>query len=52
MKIRELAEKCKERNIKCADCPYEETCENLTKKLKTISPIGLVDMVEENHIIY
>ena len=52
MKIRELAEKCEARSIKCEGCPYEEACENLTEKLKTISPIGLVDMVEENHIIY
>ena len=52
MKIRELAEKCAERSINCDGFPCVDACEVLTEKLKDMSPIGLVDMVDENHIIY
>jgi hypothetical protein len=52
MTINELAEKCKQREINCTDCPYNEPCEKLTDELQDISPIGLVDMVKDNQIIW
>lgn len=52
MEIRELAKKCKERNVECDNCPYVEECEQLTGILEDISPVGLINMVNENHKIY
>lgn len=51
MELRELAEKCKERDINCDGCPYMEICGRLSEILEDMSPIGLVEMVDENHII-
>lgn len=51
MKIRELAMKCKDREIDCNFCPYEEICDNLQEQLEDISPCGLVEMIDEDKSI-
>ena len=51
MRIKELAEKCKEVNIDCDVCTCKEECNLLQHNLEDMSPFGLVEMVEENHIV-
>ena len=47
MKIRELAMKCKDREIDCDFCPYKEICDNLQEQLEDISPCGSVGSMDE-----
>lgn len=47
MKVKELAEKCKERNIECDDCPYLEECENFSDMLDDISPCGILTILDD-----
>ena len=51
MRIRELAMKCKDREIDCDFCPYEKICDNLQEQLEDISPCGLVEMIDEDKSI-
>ena len=51
MRIRELAMKCKDREIDCDFCPYKEICDNLQEQLEDISPCGLVEMIDEDKSI-
>jgi hypothetical protein len=47
MKIKDLAYKCKDREIECDNCPYEDMCSTLNDKLEDISPCGLLTILEE-----
>ena len=48
MKIRELAEYCNSIEIDCDKCEHKELCDGLQYKLEDISPLGLIDLVDEN----
>lgn len=48
MKIRELAEYCNSIEIDCGKCEHKELCDGLQYKLEDISPLGLIDFVDEN----
>ena len=48
MKIRELAEYCSSIEIDCDKCEHKELCDGLQYKLEDISPLGLIDLVDEN----
>ena len=47
-KIRELAEYCCSIEIDCDKCEHKELCDGLQYKLEDISPLGLIDLVDEN----
>lgn len=47
MKLKDLAYKCKDREIDCDNCPYEDICSRLNDKLEDISPCGLLTILEE-----
>lgn len=51
MKIRELADYCKSIDINCDECIHKKKCDNMQSMLKDISPLGIVDMVDENEDI-
>lgn len=51
MTIRELANICKERNIDCDDCPHINECNTLTNKLEEISPMRLIELIDNNEEI-
>ena len=48
MKIRELADYCKSIDINCDECMHKGKCDNMQNMLEDISPLGIVDMVDEN----
>lgn len=48
MKIRELADYCKSIIINCDKCIHKEKCDNMQNMLEDISPLGIVDMIDEN----
>lgn len=47
MRIKELAEECR-KATSCDDCSYTEHCKILRDVLEDMSPMGVVEMVEEN----
>lgn len=46
MTIKDLGEKCQERDIECDECPYEKECSKLPLILEDISPYGLLGILE------
>lgn len=46
MTLKELGEKCKERDIECGGCPYRKECEEMAVILEDISPCGILDVLE------
>lgn len=46
MTIKDLGEKCQERDIECDECPYEKECSKLPFILENISPYGLLGILE------
>ena len=48
MKIRELADYCKSIDINCDKCIHKKKCDNMQNMLEDISPLGIVDMIDEN----
>lgn len=48
MTVKELAEKCKEREINCDDCFYKSECKKMNDILEDISPCGLLDILNKN----
>ena len=48
MQIMELATYCKENEIDCNTCKYALQCRLLLSKLEDISPIGLVEFIQNN----
>ncbi len=51
MKIRELADYCKSIELNCDECMHKKKCDNMQNMLEDISPLGIVDMVDENEDI-
>ena len=51
MTIRELANTCKKNNIDCENCSHIDECKVLTNKLEDISPIGLIELIDNNEEI-
>lgn len=47
MTIRELAEKCKDRNEQCKGCPYTQECEAMSER----TPSVVIELVENNEEI-
>ena len=47
MTIKELAEECK-KSVNCDECSCTKSCNILRDVLEDMSPMGLVEMVEEN----
>ena len=50
MKVKELAEYCKSIEIDCYVCRYKEKCEKMTNILEEISPIGLIEFIENKDL--
>lgn len=48
MKIRELADYCKEIEGDCTKCENEGFCKTMDYRIRCISPYGLVEMVDFN----
>ncbi len=48
MKIRELADYCKSIELNCDKCIQKKKCDNMQNMLEDISPLGIVDMVDNN----
>lgn len=48
MKIRELADYCKEIEGDCNKCENKGFCKTMDYRIRYISPYGLVEMVDSN----
>lgn len=48
MKVKDLAEYCKSVNINCDICDFKEACRNMSIFLEGLSPIGVIEFVEQN----
>lgn len=49
MKLSELAEYCK--TVDCTECEKENYCISFTSRIENITPIGLINLVEDDEDI-
>lgn len=52
MKFSELVDYCKSIEVDCTKCEKADCCSYLSSRLENISPIGLMDFIEDDEEIF